>query len=185
MPAALAGAVARLAADPRAARRAGPGRPADGARPQLASAVRRADRPLRGRAGLLRLGGTSGDGGGSMTTFVALGDSITLGIGDPGPAAAGRPPGWPRAARAREAGAAGPSCWPTACRSRAAHRRRQRRLHGRPRARPAAAALQLRPDVASVVIGVNDTLRPNFDPDRIGRPRRTRSARCARPAPRC
>jgi lysophospholipase L1-like esterase len=28
-------------------------------------------------------------------------------------------------------------------------------------------ALQLRPDVASVVIGVNDTLRPNFDPDRI------------------
>jgi lysophospholipase L1-like esterase len=29
-------------------------------------------------------------------------------------------------------------------------------------------ALRLRPDVASVVIGVNDTLRPNFDPDRIG-----------------
>ncbi len=28
-------------------------------------------------------------------------------------------------------------------------------------------ALQLRPDVASVVIGVNDTLRPGFDPDRI------------------
>jgi hypothetical protein len=25
-------------------------------------------------------------------------------------------------------------------------------------------ALQLRPDVASVVAGVNDTLRPNFDP---------------------
>jgi hypothetical protein len=28
-------------------------------------------------------------------------------------------------------------------------------------------ALQLRPDIASVVIGVNDTLRPNFDPARI------------------
>jgi len=30
------------------------------------------------------------------------------------------------------------------------------------------AALQLRPDIASVVIGVNDTLRPNFDAARIG-----------------
>jgi hypothetical protein len=29
------------------------------------------------------------------------------------------------------------------------------------------AALQLRPDVASVVIGINDTLRPNFDPERL------------------
>jgi len=28
-------------------------------------------------------------------------------------------------------------------------------------------ALQLRPDVASVVIGINDTLRPNFDPDQL------------------
>ncbi len=30
------------------------------------------------------------------------------------------------------------------------------------------AALQLRPDIASVVIGVNDTLRPNFDAGLIG-----------------
>jgi lysophospholipase L1-like esterase len=28
-------------------------------------------------------------------------------------------------------------------------------------------ALQLRPDIASVVVGINDTLRPNFDPARI------------------
>jgi hypothetical protein len=28
-------------------------------------------------------------------------------------------------------------------------------------------ALPLQPDIASVVVGVNDTLRPNFDPDRI------------------
>src|SRR5208282_1378811 len=59
----------------------GPGRAADGARAQLASPVRRAARALRRHTGDNRFGRE--DGGRGMTTFVALGDSITLGIGDP------------------------------------------------------------------------------------------------------
>jgi lysophospholipase L1-like esterase len=98
-----------------------------------------------------------------MTTFVALGDSITLGIGDPVRLPAdGRggngPRGWrgwavllaeslPDAALHIVAGNG--ACMADLERDQL------------PR------ALQLRPDIASVVIGVNDTLRPNFDPDRI------------------
>jgi lysophospholipase L1-like esterase len=97
-----------------------------------------------------------------MTTFVALGDSITLGIGDP-------------VRLTRPDGGKGPRGWRGwavlladslldtelhivagngACMANL-------ELDQLPR------ALQLRPDIASVVIGVNDTLRPNFDPDRI------------------
>jgi lysophospholipase L1-like esterase len=102
-----------------------------------------------------------------MTTFVALGDSITLGIGDPvrlarpaGDRASGKGPrgwrGWavllaeslPDAELHNVAGNG-------ACMA-------SLELDQLPR------ALQLRPDIASVVIGVNDTLRPNFDPERIG-----------------
>jgi lysophospholipase L1-like esterase len=105
-----------------------------------------------------------------MTRFVALGDSITLGIGDP--IRLEPPPGRPGApARKGKRGwrgwavllseslpepdlhivAGNGACWADLERDQL------------PR------ALQLRPEVASVVIGVNDTLRPNFDPDRIGK----------------
>jgi lysophospholipase L1-like esterase len=105
-----------------------------------------------------------------MTRFVALGDSITLGIGDPirlEPLPS-RPGGPPRKGKRGWRGwavllsetlpepdlhivAGNGACWADLERDQL------------------PTALQLRPDVASVVIGVNDTLRPNFDPDRIGK----------------
>ncbi len=102
-----------------------------------------------------------------MTTFVALGDSITLGIGDPIrlPPAPGVRPGRGKGKRGWRGWAAlladgllepdlrivagNGACWADLERDQL------------------PAALQLRPEVASVVIGVNDTLRPNFDPKRI------------------
>jgi lysophospholipase L1-like esterase len=92
-----------------------------------------------------------------MTTFVALGDSITLGIGDPVRKGDGN--GRKRAWRGWAALLAEGLPDPT--------------LHilGSPGARmqdlekdQLALALPLRPDVAGVVTGVNDTLRSNFDP---------------------
>jgi lysophospholipase L1-like esterase len=90
-----------------------------------------------------------------MTTFAALGDSITLGIGDPAPGRTWR--GWaallaegmpePRLHNLATAGA------------RAADVERDQL----PR------ALELRPDVASVIVGINDTLRASFDPPRFAR----------------
>jgi lysophospholipase L1-like esterase len=90
-----------------------------------------------------------------MTTFVALGDSITLGIGDPAPGRTWR--GWtalladgllePRLHNLAASGA-----------QAAAVERDQL-----PR------ALELRPDVASVIVGINDTLRSSFDPPRFAR----------------
>jgi len=102
-----------------------------------------------------------------MTTFVALGDSITLGIGDPIrlEPAPGQQRGRQKGKRAWRGWAVlladslpepdlhivagNGACWADLERDQL------------------PTALQLRPDVASVVIGVNDTLRPNFDPDRI------------------
>jgi lysophospholipase L1-like esterase len=103
-----------------------------------------------------------------MTTFVALGDSITLGIGDPirlepapdHPGGRGQKGkrGWRGWAVLLADSLPEPdlhivagngACWADLERDQL------------------PTALQLRPDVASVVIGVNDTLRPNFDPDRI------------------
>jgi lysophospholipase L1-like esterase len=104
-----------------------------------------------------------------MTRFVALGDSITLGIGDPiRLEPPGLPGGHPRKGKRGWRGwavllsdsmpepdlhivAGNGACWADLERDQL------------------PTALQLRPDVASVVIGVNDTLRPNFDPDRIGK----------------
>jgi|GEM_PF-570227 len=86
-----------------------------------------------------------------MTTFVALGDSITVGMGDPVP---GR--GW----AALLAGALP-----------------EPEVHNLARLGALAAdvervqlpaAMTLRPDVASVVVGINDTLRGDFDPERTG-----------------
>jgi lysophospholipase L1-like esterase len=104
-----------------------------------------------------------------MTTFVALGDSITLGIGDPvrlppapapGPGRAGRkgPRGWRGWAVLLAESL--PACGLHIVAGNGACMADLERDQ-LPR------ALRLRPDVASVVIGVNDTLRPNFDADRI------------------
>jgi lysophospholipase L1-like esterase len=98
-----------------------------------------------------------------VTTFVALGDSITLGIGDPirlGPTAGSR--GGKRAWRGWAALLAetlpDPALHIVAGNGALMADLERDQL---------PSALQLRPDVASVVIGINDTLRPNFDPDRL------------------
>ena len=103
-----------------------------------------------------------------MTRFVALGDSITLGIGDPvripGPAGG--------TGRSAERGRRGWRGWAALL----AEGLLQPELHNLAVNGACIAgvehdqlpqALQLRPDVASVVVGVNDTLRPNFEPARI------------------
>jgi lysophospholipase L1-like esterase len=98
-----------------------------------------------------------------MTTFVALGDSITLGIGDPirieDPA--GRRParGWRGWAALLAEGLCDPELHIVAGNGACSADVEREQL---PR------ALELRPDIASVVVGVNDTLRPNFDAARIG-----------------
>jgi lysophospholipase L1-like esterase len=100
-----------------------------------------------------------------MTTFVALGDSITLGIGDPvrlapEPGDRGRKGkrGWRGWAALLAEGLVDPELHIVAGNGA---------LWANVERDQLPAALQLRPDIASVVIGVNDTLRPNFDTDRI------------------
>jgi len=102
-----------------------------------------------------------------MTTFVALGDSITLGIGDPI-----RLPAAPGSRHGRGKGKRGWRGWAVLL----AESLRDPDLHivagngalwADLERDQLPAALQLRPEVASVVIGVNDTLRPNFDAERI------------------
>ncbi|MGD0374672.1 MAG: SGNH/GDSL hydrolase family protein [Streptosporangiaceae bacterium] len=93
-----------------------------------------------------------------MTTFAALGDSITVGVGDPmrpaGPD--GRPSrGW---AALLADGLPEPDLHMFAANGARVRDIERDQL---PR------ALALRPDVASVVFGANDTVRPGFDPDRI------------------
>jgi lysophospholipase L1-like esterase len=87
-----------------------------------------------------------------LTTFAALGDSITLGVGDP----------------VRRAGSWAWRGWATLL----AEGTLEPSLHilASPGARFADVerdqlprALRLRPDIASVVVGVNDTLRTSFD----------------------
>ena len=93
-----------------------------------------------------------------MTVFTALGDSITLGVGDPvRPAAGGSP--WRGWAALLAAGLPDPELHVLAGNGALAADIEAGQL---PR------ALALRPDVASVVFGINDTLRPGFDPERIG-----------------
>jgi len=102
-----------------------------------------------------------------VTTFVALGDSITLGIGDPVrlPPAPGRRGltgrgrrGWRGWAVLLAESMADPALHIVAGNGA---------LWANVEHDQLPAALQLRPDVASVVTGINDTLRPNFDADRI------------------
>jgi lysophospholipase L1-like esterase len=93
-----------------------------------------------------------------MTTFAALGDSITLGVGDPVREPGRRGVTWRGWAALLADGLQGAQLHILASNgARAADIERDQL----PR------ALQLRPDVASVVFGVNDTLRSSFDPDQI------------------
>jgi lysophospholipase L1-like esterase len=84
-----------------------------------------------------------------MTTFAALGDSITLGVGDPAPGGGWR--GW--AAFLAHGLPGGHLVNLAANGARAADVERAQL----PR------ALELRPDVASVIVGTNDILRAGFD----------------------
>jgi lysophospholipase L1-like esterase len=86
--------------------------------------------------------------------FAALGDSITVGYGDPMPGRRWR--GWAKLL----AEALGADLYNFA--SSGALTRDVARVQ-LPR------AIAVRPDVAAVVVGVNDTLRDTFDPVRIGR----------------
>lgn len=89
-----------------------------------------------------------------MTTFAALGDSITLGIGDP----VGDRRSWRGWAALLADGLTDAKLHILAASGACAAEIERDQL---PR------ALGLRPDVASVIFGINDTLRPNFDPDQI------------------
>ncbi len=99
-----------------------------------------------------------------MTRFVALGDSITLGIGDPVrlPPPAGQRGQGKRAWRGWAAllAASLPDADLHIVAGNGACMADLERDQ-------LPMALQLRPDIASVVVGVNDTLRPGFDPGRI------------------
>jgi lysophospholipase L1-like esterase len=86
-----------------------------------------------------------------MTTFAALGDSITLGIGDP--VGGGR--SWRGWAALLADGLTDPELHILAASGACAAEIEREQL---------PKALSLRPDVASVVFGINDTLRPSFDP---------------------
>jgi lysophospholipase L1-like esterase len=89
-----------------------------------------------------------------MTTFAALGDSITVGMGDPAPEG-----GWRGWAALLAASLPQPDMHNLATLGALAADVERLQL-------PAAA--DLKPDVASVVVGINDTLRGDFDPQRTG-----------------
>src|ERR1700684_305760 len=89
-----------------------------------------------------------------MTTFVALGDSITVGMGDPAPGG-----GWRGWAALLAATLDQPDVHNLGTLGALAAGVGRLQL---------PAALAARPDVASVVVRINDTLRGDFDPDRTG-----------------
>src|SRR5260370_9120085 len=97
-----------------------------------------------------------------MTTFVALGDSIAVGMGDPAPEGGG----WRGWAALLAASLHQPVIHNLATLGALAVDVERTQL---------PAATELKPDVASVVAGINDTLRANFDP-------RPTAAAGARPA---
>jgi lysophospholipase L1-like esterase len=86
-----------------------------------------------------------------MTIYTALGDSTTVGMGDPVP---GR--GWPAFLAG---GLHQPDLHNLAVLGALSADIERVQL---------PAALELKPDIASVVVGINDTLRGNFDPVRTG-----------------
>jgi lysophospholipase L1-like esterase len=89
-----------------------------------------------------------------MTRIVTLGDSITLGLGDPQPEG-----GWRGWARLLAEGLPRPELHNLAANGAQARHVEHDQL---------PTALLLRPHVASVVVGINDTLRAGFDPARTG-----------------
>ena len=89
-----------------------------------------------------------------MTRFVALGDSITVGMGDPAPEG-----GWRGWAALLAATLPEPRLHNLAVLGALSADVEQHQL---------PAATELEPDLASVVVGINDTLRGDFDPDRTG-----------------
>jgi lysophospholipase L1-like esterase len=89
-----------------------------------------------------------------MTTFVALGDSITVGMGDTAPEG-----GWRGWAALMAASLYQPDTHNLATLGALAADVERLQL---------PAAIDLKPDVASVVVGINDTLRGDFDPQRTG-----------------
>jgi lysophospholipase L1-like esterase len=89
-----------------------------------------------------------------MTRIVALGDSITLGMGDPGPGGDWR--GW---ARLLADGLPDPDLQNLAVLGAQAKHVERLQL---------PTALEFQPDIASVVVGINDTLRAGFSPTRTG-----------------
>jgi lysophospholipase L1-like esterase len=93
-----------------------------------------------------------------MTTFTALGDSITLGIGDPVRPAGEKKLAWRGWARLLAESMNEPDLHILASNGATAADIANEQL---PR------ALARRPQVASVIFGINDTLRPGFDPAKI------------------
>ncbi|HWM98284.1 MAG TPA: SGNH/GDSL hydrolase family protein [Streptosporangiaceae bacterium] len=89
-----------------------------------------------------------------MTRFAALGDSITVGMGDPAPGG-----GWRGWAALLAGTLPQPELHNLATLGALAADVERAQL---------PAAMALRPDVASVVVGINDTLRGDFDPERTG-----------------
>jgi len=89
-----------------------------------------------------------------MTRYVALGDSISVGMGDPLPGGGWR--GWPALLAT---GLPEPQMHNLAVLGAQTADIERDQL---------PAALALKPDVASVVCGLNDTLRGGFSPDRTG-----------------
>jgi lysophospholipase L1-like esterase len=89
-----------------------------------------------------------------MTRIVTLGDSITLGLGDPQPEG-----GWRGWAHLLAEGLPKPELHNLASNGAQAKHVERDQL---------PTALLLRPHVASVVVGINDTLRAGFDPVRTG-----------------
>ncbi len=89
-----------------------------------------------------------------MTRIVTLGDSITIGVGDPAPGG-----GWRGWAQHLAAGLPRPELHNLAVLGAQARHVESDQL---------PTALLLRPHIASLVVGINDTLRAGFDPKRTG-----------------
>jgi lysophospholipase L1-like esterase len=94
-----------------------------------------------------------------MTTFAALGDSITLGIGDP-VGTQRRQRAWRGWAALLAGSLTDPDLHILAANGACASQIEREQL---------PAALRLRPDIASVIFGINDTLRPGFDAELVAR----------------
>ncbi|MER5731777.1 SGNH/GDSL hydrolase family protein [Streptomyces sp. NPDC002138] len=99
--------------------------------------------------------------------FVALGDSQTEGLGDGDDTTGlrGCADRFAEALALHHPGATGATGAPGAPGVLYANLAVRGRLSGQVRAEQLPAALALRPDLATVVAGVNDLLRPRFDPD--------------------